>query len=103
MIPLTPILKQLHPDIAVYMSMGKHWTKKMLSLHHPGPWYLKGSLRDGFGYEMGKISKELDEMDLDWNREEFISYLQPFLIKIDELTPLKYGNNERGNQGDEDN
>ena len=73
MIPLTTILKQLHPDIAVYMSMGKHWTKKMLRLHHPGPWYLKGSMRDMFGYSL--IFPDLESevewkfKNLDWSND----------------------------------
>lgn len=60
-------------------------------------------LRDEFGYKMAKLNKEMDDLGIDWKREEFISYLQPFLTKIDELTPLKYGSNERRNQRDEDN
>jgi hypothetical protein len=52
---------------------------------------------------MAKLNKEMDDLGIDWKREEFISYLQPFLTKIDELTPLKYGSNERRNQRDEDN
>jgi hypothetical protein len=34
--------------------------------------------------------------------DDFNEYIIPLLNKIDELTPLSHGNNERGNQGDED-
>jgi len=63
MIPLMPILPQLHPDVASNVSMGKHYTRKMLRLHHPGPWLLKGTLADGFGYSL--IFPDL-ESEVEW-------------------------------------
>jgi hypothetical protein len=59
-------------------------------------------LRDGIGSGILKIKQELDDLGLDFREQEFHDYIRPFLTKIDELTPLKYGNNKRGNQRDED-
>lgn len=60
-------------------------------------------LRDEMSYGIAKLNKEIDDLGIEWKRDEFSAYLMPFLSKINELTPLKYGNNKRGNQGDEDN
>lgn len=60
-------------------------------------------LRDGIGSSIVKIKQELNDLGLDFGDAEFHDYIRPFLTKIDELTPLKYGNNERRNQRDEDN
>jgi hypothetical protein len=60
------------------------------------------SLRNSFGSKIGKLYNDINDLGLDVSRTEFNNYLNSFLTKINELTPLKYGNNERGNQGDED-
>jgi len=60
-------------------------------------------LRDEMNGGIGKIMKELTDLGIDYDYETITSYLTPFLSKINELTPLKYGNNERRNQRDEDN
>lgn len=60
-------------------------------------------LREELTHKLVKIKDEMDDLGLEFRDQDFHSYLRPFMIKIDELTPLKYGNNERGNQGDEDN
>jgi hypothetical protein len=52
---------------------------------------------------MAKLNREIDDLGIEWKREEFNSYLTPFLSKINELTPLKNGNNKRRNKRDEDN
>jgi hypothetical protein len=69
------------------------------------PFYSKEmmQLRDGIGDGILKIKQELDDLGLDFREQEFHDYIRPFLTKINELTPLKYGNNKRRNQGDEDN
>jgi hypothetical protein len=59
-------------------------------------------LRDEMNVGIGKIKKELTDLGIDYDYETLSSYLTPFLSKINELTPLKYGNNERGNRRDED-
>jgi hypothetical protein len=59
-------------------------------------------LRDEMSGRIGKIMKELTDLGIDYDYETINSYLSPFLGKINELTPLKYGNNKRRNQRDED-
>ena len=44
-------------------------------------------------FEIGQVKKELNDLGVDYDLKEFYDYLRPFLIKIDELTPLKNGNN----------
>lgn len=48
------------------------------------------------------LKKQLKDYGFDVPHDEFILYLQPKLNKIDSLTPLKDGNNERNNRGNED-
>ena len=60
-------------------------------------------LRDKLTYRIVKIKNDIEDLGLEFKEQDFNDYIRPFMRKIDELTPLKYGNNERGNQGDEDN
>lgn len=60
-------------------------------------------LRDGMSGEINQVKKELNDLGVDYDLKEFYDYLRPFLTKIDELTPLKDGNNKRRNHRDEDN
>ena len=59
-------------------------------------------LRDRMSGEIGQVKKELNDLGVDYDLKEFYDYLHQFLIKIDEITPLKNGNNKRRNQRDED-
>ena len=60
-------------------------------------------LREELTYKLIKIKDEMDDLGLEFKDQDFHAYLRPFMTKINELTPLKNGNNKRGNQGDEDN
>lgn len=60
-------------------------------------------LREELTYKLVKIKDEMDDLGLEFKDQDFHDYLRPFMTKINELTPLKNGNNKRGNQGDEDN
>ena len=44
----------------------------------------------GLGHE---ILRRLKDYGFDISREELINYIQPLLMKINEVTPLKNGNN----------
>lgn len=96
----------LKPILESYLKLRRlfqsyDWSESDLS--NP-PFYSREmmQLRDEIGYRIAKLNKEIDDLGIKWEREEFTNYLSPFLSKINELTPLKYGNNERGNQRDED-
>lgn len=96
----------LKPILESYLKLRRlfqsyDWSESDLS--NP-PFYSREmmQLRDEMGYRMAKLNREIDDLGIEWKREEFNSYLMPFLNKINELTPLKYGNNERGNNRDED-
>lgn len=59
-------------------------------------------LRGQMNYEINLLKKKIEMFGIDYSTKEFNDYLRPYLTKIDELTPLKNGNNERGNNRDED-
>jgi len=61
------------------------------------------NLFHNFGDEQKDLFKQLKDIgfeNVDWT--EFNQFIQPILQKINDITPLSDGNNERGNQGDED-
>jgi hypothetical protein len=60
-------------------------------------------LRNSFSNKIGKLYNDINDLGLDVSRTEFNNYLNSFLTKINELTPLKNGNNKRRNKRDEDN
>jgi len=59
-------------------------------------------LSEKFNDKKNALFRQIKDYGFDIRIDELIEYIQPLLNKIDELTPLKDGNNERGNQGDED-
>jgi len=97
----------LEPVLKTYLKMRRlfqsyDWSESDLS--RP-PFYSREMmiLRDEMNGRIGKVMKDLTDLGIEYDYETFNSYLIPFLNKINELTPLKYGDNERRNQGDEDN
>ncbi len=95
----------LKPILESYLKLRRlfqsyDWSESDLS--NP-PFYSREmmQLRDEIGYRIAKLNKEIDDLGIKWEREEITNYLSPFLSKINELTPLKYGNNEGGNNRDE--
>jgi hypothetical protein len=97
----------IKPILEVYLKLRRwfqlnEWTQS--DLENP-PYYgtemmeLKGEFR----YNMVKIFQNISDLGLDITQQEFNNYLHPFITKIDELTPLKNGNNKRRNKRDEDN
>lgn len=95
-----PILKSYLELRRLFQSY--NWSESDLS--NP-PFYSRQMmmLRDEIGDGIRNLKKEMEDLGLDFRENDIADYLRPLLVKIDELTPLKYGNNERGNQGDEDN
>ena len=59
-------------------------------------------LSEKFNDRKNALFRQIKDYGFDIRIDELIEYIQPLLNKIDELTPLKDGNNERGNQGNED-
>ena len=97
----------LKPILKVYLALRRlfqsyDWSES--DLEKP-PYYTREmmKLRDGMNSEINQLKKELDDLGVDYDLGEFYGYLRPFLTKIDELTPLKDGNNKRRNHRDEDN
>lgn len=74
------------------LSNPPYYTDKLMSLFH------------NFGDEQKALFKQLKDIgfeDVNWS--EFTNFIQPILQKINDITPLSDGDNERGNQRDEDN
>ena len=97
----------IKPILTEYLKLRRwfqlyEWSESDLS--NP-PFYAEEmmNLRTSFTNKIGKLYNDIKDLGLDISRAEFNNYLNPFLIKIDEITPLKNGNNKRRNQRDEDN
>ena len=60
------------------------------------------SLREKFINKKNTLFKQIKDYGFEIQQDELNDYIMPLLNKIDELTPLRDGNNERRNQGDED-
>lgn len=59
-------------------------------------------LRDELTRQILQIEKSLVNYGFDYEDKELSDYFKNLFSKIDELTPLKNGNNKGRNQGDED-
>ena len=96
-------LKEL---VEIYLQLRQHFQELGFSegdLESP-PTYtpLMMTLFHKFGDRQKALFQQVKDYGLDISRNEFSEYIAPILSKIDQLTPLSHGNNERGNQGDED-
>ena len=60
------------------------------------------SLRDELTKEIMEIERSLVTYGFEYEDEELSNYFRNLFGKIDQLTPLKNGNNKRRNQGNED-
>jgi len=97
----------IKPILEIYLKLRRwfqlyEWSESDLS--NP-PFYGEEmmSLRTGFNNKVGRLYNDINDLGLDVSRTEFNDYLKPFLTKINELTPLKNGDNKRRNKRDEDN
>ena len=50
-------------------------------------------LREEFISKKNALFKQIKDYGFEINQGELTAYIQPFLNKIDEITPLKDGNN----------
>ena len=60
------------------------------------------SLREKFTNKKNALFRQIKDYGFEIGQDELNEYILPLLSKIDEITPLRNGNNERRNQGDED-
>ena len=60
------------------------------------------TLREKFTNKKNALFRQIKDYGFEIQQDELNDYIMPLLNKIDELTPLRDGNNERRNQGDED-
>ena len=60
------------------------------------------TLREKFTNKKNALFRQIKDYGFEIQQEDLNEYILPLLNKIDELTPLRNGNNERRNQGDED-
>ena len=98
---------RLHEDILrSYTKLRKlfqeyGWSEK--DLESP-PFYSNEmmKLRDEFSNRRKELLKKLMDLGFVIDGESLSIYLRKYMVKINELTPLNDGNNERRNQGDED-
>ena len=56
-----------------------------------------------FNDEKNALFKQVNDYGFDVSLDDFHAYLTPLFIKINELTPLEDGNNERNDSRNEDN
>jgi len=59
-------------------------------------------LSEKFNDKKNALFRQIKDYGFEIQQDELNDYILPLLNKIDELTPLRDGNNERRNQGDED-
>jgi len=60
-------------------------------------------LKERFNDEKNALFKQVNDYGFDVSLDDFHAYLTPLFIKINELTPLEDGNNERNDSRNEDN
>ena len=60
------------------------------------------SLQEKFNNEFNEVVRFIQNYGFDATRNEITDFIMSQLLKINELTPLKDGNTERRDSGDED-
>ena len=58
------------------------------------------TLREKFTNKKNALFRQIKDYGFDVTSDELNGYILPLLSKIDDITPLNNGNNERRNQGD---
>ena len=58
------------------------------------------TLREKFTNKKNALFRQIKDYGFEIQQDDLNEYILPLLNKIDELTPLRNGNNERRNQGD---
>lgn len=90
----------------VYLEMRKHFQELGFSesdLDDP-PTYTMTMMRlhDRFSDRLNSLHRMISDYGFNIERDELVNYVHPLLLKINELTPLKNGDNKGNNTGDED-
>jgi hypothetical protein len=87
--------------IDIYLELRKFfqdegWREK--DLEKP-PYYSETMMRlyHAFGNERNILFQQVKDLGFNMSTEEYIEFLEPVLQKINDITPLKDGDNERGN------
>jgi hypothetical protein len=60
------------------------------------------NLQERFNHELNNVIRFLRDYGFEVSRDEVADFIMPQLYKINELTPLRDGNTERRDSGDED-
>jgi len=91
----------------VYLELRKHFQElgfKETDLDDPPTYTVTMiNLHDRFTNKLNALHRMISDYGFDIDRDELVDYIQPLLMKINELTPLKDGDNKGNNTGDEDN
>jgi hypothetical protein len=90
----------------IYLFLRQHFQELGFSqkdLENP-PIYTTGMMNSEsqFTHRKNALLKQIKDYGFEINDDDLVSYLQPLLNKIDELTPLSHVDYKRRNQGDED-
>lgn len=97
------ILREL---LDVYLELRQHLQELGFSesqLDNPPTYTMKMmNLQERFQNRFMKVIQLVHDYGFDATKKEVQDYVMPLLQKINELTPLKDGNNERDDSGDED-
>jgi hypothetical protein len=96
-------LRQL---LDIYLELRKHFQEMGFSesdLDDPPTYTIKMmGLHEKFSHKLNSLHNYIKDYGFDISREELVNYIQPLLMNINELTPLKDGNTERDNSRYED-
>lgn len=97
------ILREL---LDVYLELRQHLQELGFSeseLDNPPKYTTKMmNLQERFQNRFNKVIQLVHDYGFDATKKEVQDYVMPLLMKINELTPLKDGDNKRDNSGDED-
>jgi len=91
----------------VYLEMRNHFQELGFSesdLDDPPTYTMKMMrLHDRFTDKLNSLHRMISDYGFNIERDELVNYVHPLLLKINEITPLKNGDNKGNNTGDEDN
>jgi hypothetical protein len=94
----------LRQALDVYFELRQHFQELGFSesqLDDPPSYTFKMmNLFDKFQNKMNYLLSYVKDYGFEITREELNDYIKPLLMKINEVTPLKDGSNERDNTGD---
>jgi hypothetical protein len=89
-----------------YLELRQHLQEEGLSREQLSrfmqPTFKMMTLRERFTNKKNALFRQIKDYGFEIQMDDLNEYIMPLLNKIDELTPLSHGNNERGNQGDKD-